>query len=160
MVIFLIILISLVAGILLFRMVYNYVQKEIQHNVRMYNLFLERFLSSDDYLAKSYAKRSKLDEFQIIPIEKLSSKKAIREYYRLQDSSLENLRKCFKCRYATFLIDKNPDISSLMDLERTCLQHKFCSSCEKEFSCQSIRGLTCKWGLFYNFKIRLVITHF
>ena len=135
MVIFLIILISLVAGILLFRMVYNYVQKGIQHNVRENNLFIEKFLSSDHYLAKTYANRSKLNEFQIIPIESFSSQKAIRKYAKLQDKSLDRLKECFKCLHVTSLFQNNPNIEYMMDTEITCLNHEFCSSCPHKHEC-------------------------
>ena len=134
MIVFLSIIICL--GIYVFtRIVHNYVQNEIRHNVRENNLFIEKFLSSDHYLAKSYANRSKLNEFQIIPIESFSSQKAIRKYAKLQDKSLDRLKECFKCLHVTSLFQNNPNIEYMMDTEITCLNHEFCSSCPHKHEC-------------------------
>lgn len=113
-------------------------QNEIKHDVEVNNVFIKSFLSSDDYLAKLYADRSRLNEFKLIPIEELTTKKAIRQYLRLQDRSLGKLIDCFKCHKVAKLIDQNPNIQSLMDLERTCIHHTFCSTCPSEGACHTI----------------------
>jgi hypothetical protein len=138
-----VIIILIILGIaILSKLVYNRVQNEIYHDVIVSNLFLQNFLSSSDYLAIWYAKRAGLDTFEIIPVENLSSKKRVRQYFRTQNRCLSKLKDCFKCSYAVTLFSKNPNIESLMDLERTCIHHTFCSLCPSRWSCQAVNTLS------------------
>jgi len=120
------------------KMIHGCVQNEVKHDVETNNVFIKSFLSSDDYLAKLYASRSKLNEFKIMSIEQLTSKKSIRQYLRLQDRSLGKLIDCFKCHKAAKLMKQNANIQYLMDLERTCLHHTYCSTCPCEGTCHTI----------------------
>lgn len=136
MITLIVIFIIVVIGILS-KLIHNRVQNEIYRRVRLNNLFIEKFLSSDDYLAISYAKRSGLKEFQLIPIEQLHSPKAIRKYFRSQSSSLKELKNCFKNPSAVYKFQGNPHIGYLMDLERSCLNSRFCALCLSRFQCKT-----------------------
>lgn len=136
MVIFTVIFV-IVGGCILSKLIHNRVQNEIYHRVILNNLFMEKFISSDDYLAIAYTKKSGLDGFQLKSMEQLTSKKAIRKYFRLQSSSLKRLKDRFKNQSAVSQFQENPNIGYLMDLERNCLNSRFCSLCPSRFQCKA-----------------------
>ena len=136
MIILIVILIIVVIGFLS-KLAYNRVQNEIYHRVRLNNLFLEKLLSSDDYLAIAYTKRAGITGFKLIPIDQFDSQKAIRKYFRSQSSSLKKLKDCFKCPSAISKFQENPHIGYLMDLERSCLNSRFCACCPLRFQCKT-----------------------
>lgn len=134
MITLIVVLIIVVIGILS-KLIHNRIQREIYHRVIVNNLFMEKFLQSDDYLAIAYTKRSGLQGFQVIPVEQFTSKKSIRKYFRSQSSNLKNLKNCFRSPCAVSKFKENPNIGFLMDLERTCLNSRFCALCPSRFQC-------------------------
>ena len=123
------------------------------------NDFIKSFLSSDDYLAKEYAERSKLKEFQIIEFSDLKDDKMKRSYYRQQEKALDGLKECFKSYCAwNLIVFENPHPQFLMDVERECLSHHYCTEkCPYFCRYRTPQCPTVSWGIFLFLKFQYFI---
>ena len=136
----LVIILSVILAVILSRWIIVIYHKSMLHTVTHRNKIIKSFLETDVEMAQLYLNRSKLSHFKIVDADNILSKRMIRSYYKEQKKALESFCSCFKSYCARATIEQEGiNIESLMNKERICLEHRFCSpSCANYHECQGL----------------------